>query len=538
MLDDALLYELLLAELNLNQGEPAAAYSLFLDGARKTDDARLYQRAVEVALQSRAGDAALQAARAWKNAQPESRDANRYVLRILINLNRIRETLEPLKTELAATSGEERQTAIGSIPRHYARAADKAAVASVIERALATDLEDAATSGVAWSVVGHARLSAGNMAGAQEAARQLLSREVSSQGTAYFALELAARKLEAGEPLLLKQLQARPDPDVRMAYARLLMQAQRYADSISQIQSLIQQKPDHEAAWLMLGALQLQGQQLDQAETSLQRYLSLVQARKPAADEPERATTQAYLYLSDIAVQRKDYVVAQRWLARIENGQDITGVQTRRATVLAHLGKLDEARKVVRSLPERDPDDARAKLLTEAQLLRDVKQYRLAYEVLSQAKPDAEVQYEQAMLAEKLGDMAGMERLLRAAVAAKPDYYHAYNALGYSLAERNVRLPEARELIQKALEFAPSDPFITDSMGWVEFRLGNTREAAQILEGAFRQRPDAEIAAHLGEVLWSLGEKARALTVWKEGLRLNPENETLNETLKRLRVKW
>jgi tetratricopeptide (TPR) repeat protein len=141
------------------------------------------------------------------------------------------------------------------------------------------------------------------------------------------------------------------------------------------------------------------------------------------------------------------------------------------------------------------------------------------------------------MLAEKLGDLDDMERLLRRVIAAKPDYHHAYNALGYSFADRNVRLQEGKQLIQKALEYAPGDPFISDSLGWVEFRLGNQAEALRILDTAYKARPDPEIAAHLGEVLWTMGQRERAQAVWKEGLLLNAENETLQETLKRLRVK-
>jgi Flp pilus assembly protein TadD len=130
-----------------------------------------------------------------------------------------------------------------------------------------------------------------------------------------------------------------------------------------------------------------------------------------------------------------------------------------------------------------------------------------------------------------------MERLLRQIIAAKPDYHHAYNALGYSLAERNIRLPEAKQLIQKALEFAPGDPFISDSLAWVEFRMGNKAEAVRLLEAAYKQRPDAEIAAHLGEVLWSMGQRDRAQAIWREGLLLAGDNETLQQTLKRLKVK-
>jgi Flp pilus assembly protein TadD len=121
-------------------------------------------------------------------------------------------------------------------------------------------------------------------------------------------------------------------------------------------------------------------------------------------------------------------------------------------------------------------------------------------------------------------------------IAAKPDYHHAYNALGYSLADRGIRLPEAKQLIEKALEFAPGDPYISDSLGWVEFRMGNKAEALRILDTAYKARPDAEIAAHLGEVLWSMGRRDRAQAIWKEGLLLNADSDTLQETLKRLRV--
>jgi Flp pilus assembly protein TadD len=175
------------------------------------------------------------------------------------------------------------------------------------------------------------------------------------------------------------------------------------------------------------------------------------------------------------------------------------------------------------------------------QLLRDNNKVQEAYDLLgreaAKTPTDTDLLYEQAMLAEKMGKVADMERLLRRVIAAKPDDQQAYNALGYSLADRNLRLPEARQLIQKALALSPEDPFITDSLGWVEFRMGNKADALRILEGAYKARPDADIAAHLGEVLWSLGQRDRAQAIWKEGLLLNNEDETLLETLKRLRVK-
>ena len=174
------------------------------------------------------------------------------------------------------------------------------------------------------------------------------------------------------------------------------------------------------------------------------------------------------------------------------------------------------------------------------------KQYQQAYDILSKiiasSKDDSEVsladlQYDLAMMAEKLAKLDDMERILRQVIAAKPQDPQAYNALGYSLAERNMRLPEAKALIQQAVKLAPQDPFIADSLGWVEFRMGNLAEAQRILEAAYKTKPDAEIAAHLGEVLWKQGLKDRATAVWKEGVNINKSNDTLVETLKRFGVK-
>jgi tetratricopeptide (TPR) repeat protein len=354
------------------------------------------------------------------------------------------------------------------------------------------------------------------------------------------ALELMDPKRPQAEVVVRKYIDGKPLAELRMAYARALLDAQRYADAAQQLQVVTAEKPEYPEAWLVQGTLQLQDNKDAAAEASLKRYIELAQAHR-SGEERGRGLAQAYLSLSRIAEKRKDYALAGAWLDKIENPQDLVAAQNRRASLLARQGKLEEGRKLLRALPERTPEDAAMKLSAEVQLLRDNKQYKAAYDLMAQAnaKPpfDADRVYEQAMLAEKMGNLPEMERLLRQVIAAKPDFHHAYNALGYSLADRNLRLPEAKELIQKALTYAPEDPFISDSLAWVEFRMGNKAEALRILDIAYKTRPDAEIAAHLGEVLWSLGQRERAQAIWKEGLLLNSESETLQETLKRLRVK-
>jgi tetratricopeptide (TPR) repeat protein len=296
---------------------------------------------------------------------------------------------------------------------------------------------------------------------------------------------------------------------------------------------------DQPEPWLLLGSLQLQDRAYDAANLSLQTYIGLV---RDAPDERvRRGLTQAYLLMAEIAEKQQDFVAANAWIDRIDNPQDIIAAQQRRASVLARQGRLAEARQLLREQPERRPEDARLKLLAEAQLLRDFKAWREAYEVYTEAAKrfpdDPDLLYDQALMAERAGLPVEMERLLRQLIQARPEHHHAYNALGYSLADRNERLPEAKQLIEKAVSLAPNDPYIQDSLGWVEFRLGNTERALTILREAYGKRPDAEIAAHLGEVLWVKGQRDEALRIWREGLLLANDNETLQQTLRRLNVK-
>ena len=538
-----LFYQLLLGEVNALGGEPGLGYQLILDAARKTGDARLYRRATDIALQARSGESALQSARAWRQAIPASRDANQYVLQILIGLNRGVEVAEPLKRELAATSGDELLRTINNLPRLFARLVDKKQALALVEQGLADYLANPSAGATAWTSIGRMRADAADPAGALEAAQRGSTMDASADGPAILALSLMDPKVPQAESLVKRYLQGKPSADVRLDYARALLTSQRFAESAAQVKIVTTEQPDNAQAWLLRGVLEQQEKKAAAAEQSLQRYVELATRPRPGdgAEVPGRGLTQAYLSLSELAVLRKDDAAAQSWLARIDNPQEMVNVQSRRAAILARQGKLAEARALIQALPQTNAAESRMRLGAEIQLLRDSKQYRIAFELLKSAiaanPDDADLMYDQAMIAEKIDDLAEMERLLRKVMLARPESANAYNALGYSFADRNIRLAEARQLIVKALEYAPGDPFISDSLAWVEFRVGNLPEALRILQKAFSDKPDAEIAAHLGEVLWVMGEQSKAVLVWKQGIELNPENETLLETLKRLRVK-
>ena len=538
-----LFYEVLLGELNASGGEPGTGYALMLDAARKANDGTLYKRAADIALQSRSGDAALVAARAWKQALPQDREANRYELQILLAMGRIADTVEPLRQELAHSNLMGKTVALATIPPLYARAPDKKLAADVVESALVSELANPDTAAAALTAVGRMRLAAGDISGALDAARRAQAKDPLIEGPAILALEIMGPNAPLAEPIVRKYIDGKPLPAVRLAYARALAGEQRYSDAAQQLKAVTSAQPELAEAWLLQGTLQAQQNQYAEAETSLKSYITLEQAKIQAAqaEGQSRGLVQAWLLLARMAETRKDFAAADKWLAQIENPQGLLDVQVRRASVLAAQGKLDEARALLQQLPTNTPELQRVALMAEVQLLRDNQKYQPALDLLAAASAkdpkDGDLIYEQAMLADKMGNTAEMERLLRALIASHPDYHHAYNALGYSLADRGVQLPEARVLIQKALTFAPNDPFINDSLAWVEFRAGNLPEALRILEIAYKARPDAEIAAHLGEVLWASGQKDRAIATWKEGLQRSADNETLLETLKRLQVK-
>lgn len=542
-LNSALFYQLLLGELSVRDGEPATAYSLILDAARKTNDASLYQRAVDIALQAHSGESALLAARAWRQALPASKEANQYVLQILIGLNRISETLEPLKRELAATNPKDRAAAITAIARYFARASDKKLAAATVEHALSDYLTQPIVGVSAWVVIGRLHLAAGDSSQAMNAVRKAQALDAKAVAPMLLALSLMSAQMPQAEVLVNKYLESESAPEVRMEYARTLLDAQRYNEALTQVQLITTEKPDYLPAWLMTGVLELQNGKPVVAEQTLKRYVELATSSTHDATRAamDRGLTQAYLSLAQIAEQRKDFPAADAWLKRIERSEDLLSAQLQRAALLGRQGKLEEALQLIRSQPEPSQADARSKVTAEIELLRDSKRYQDAYQLLAQASArnpdDFDLVYDQAMVAEKLGKLEEMEALLRSVIAGRPTNAQAYNALGYALAERNTRLSEARQLILKALEYAPGDAFISDSLGWVEFRSGNLAQAKSILEAAYKARPDAEIAAHLGEVLWVMNRPEDAVKIWKEGFQINAENETLLETLKRLQVK-
>ncbi|QTD46632.1 tetratricopeptide repeat protein [Ottowia testudinis] len=537
-----LMYELLVGELLFREGDAQKGTAYVLDAARRLGDESLFKRATEMAIQSRSGPTALEATRAWRQALPSSSEAGQYELQVLIVLGRIGETEEPARRLLATLPAADKVAFITALPTLYQRVPDKTEAARVVEGSLADALKNPSLAPAAWTSIGRMRLQAGDKAGALAAATLGQNASAQSEWPALLALQLMAANEPKAEALIKRHL-ARSDarPEVHIGYARALIEQGRQADAHAQLDTLIRRAPDRPESWLVRGALFADENKDAQAEADLQRYLKLLESTAPAnAPDRSEGPDHARMMLARIAERRGDYGAAEQWLAAVDSPEQALSVQTRRAQMLARQGKLEEAREAIRRAPERTPDDKRLKLQAEAQMLRDNQQAAQAYQLLSdelEKSPDDDgLLYDAAMAAERANQLDTMERLLRRVIELKPDAAHAYNALGYSFADRGMRLDEARALIEKAVQLSPDDAYIQDSLAWVHFRLGNARQARKILENAYKKRPDAEIAAHLGEVLWTLGERDGARRVWREGLRLDARNEALVKALQRLGV--
>ncbi len=543
-MDGQLFYQLLVAEMEANSGKEGTAYQLYLEAAKRQQSSQLFQRAVEIALKARGGEQALAAAKAWRQALPQSREASEYTAQILLALGRTKELAAPLRTLIQLTPTLQQPQMISTLPNTLARLSDRKAAAQTIEEATQPWRQPPLELAEAWAATAQGWLQAKDNAKALDATRKALEINPALGIGGLLAIDLMPSQPEA-EALVKRQLALPQVPMmVRLAYARRLAASQRYAESAEQLDTLLKTAPDQIGPRVTLAAVLLELKDDKRAEMALQPVLELGKTNDTTNAPSDTATAksieQAYLLMSQIADLRNQPKQALQWLEKADPKHEIMAIQVPYARLLIAQGQIDKARAVLRGLPETEPRDAILKVQTEAQLLRDLNKWEDAYKVLSEANArfpdDSELLYDQAMMADKLNKPEEMERLLRKAMTLAPDNANAYNALGYSLADRGVRLVEARELITKALTLRPGDPFITDSMGWLEFRAGRLNEALVLLREAYQTRPDTEIAAHLGEVLWRLDQQAEARQIWQEALSRDASNEALKETLARLKV--
>lgn len=525
-LTDQLLYQYLISEIAGQRGRVGLALRGLTDLAQKTRDPRLARRAVEVAFQARELALALDATTLWLELEPNSPVA-RQALGALVGTQG---TLESAKTSIASMLAQPGRTAavMMQVNPLLARFSEKNLVAEAVKALAAPYLKmPEAHYAIALSLLA-VKDSGGSLSSINEA----LQRRVDWPQAAILKSQILRESSEdkAGE-YLAQFLAKHPGADeVRLTYARLLVAQKGYLSAREQFRIAMKNQPADPEIPYAVGLLSQQIEDYADAEMQFKRVLELM----------PRDANPVYFNLGAVAEGKKTPGAAIDWYKQISAGEYFVTAQLKIAHILAKRDGMETGRKYLRDaqIAEHDSPETRIQLiLAEAQLLRDTKALPAAFKLLSEAiekNPDtADLLYDRAMVAEKINKLDVMEADLRRVIELKPEHAHAYNALGYTFAERNLRLNEAYELVQKALKFAPNDAFIKDSLGWVQFRLGRVDEALQTLRDAHQQRRDPEIAAHLGEILWAKGEREEALKVWRNSLLENPDNESLVSVMKK-----
>lgn len=524
-LSEAILFKITLAEIAVQRGQPHVAVPAFLEVARETRDPRIARRAAEVAWNARFLPAALEAATLWLQTDPESVRARQTVIALLVNQSRLDDALPHLEKWLTGDPAHVGQNFL-QISTLVAGHADKPAILRLL-RTLAAKYPQVPEASLA---VAQAAWNANDQPAALAASRQALKLRPDWELAALFQAQ-ALQRDSTTEALAFLDAFVKAHPgarDVRLNYARMLVGAQRYPEARQQFEVLLGEAPNNAEIAMAVATLSIQAKDYAAAEVQLKRAL----------DIGHKDPNMVRMYLGQVDEELKRDDEALKWYAAVTHGEQYIPAQVRYAGVLAKQGKLAEARRYLQAVETGDEQQRTQLILAEAGLLRDANAYQEAFDFLDAAlarTPDVpDLLYDHAMAAEKINRVDVLEANLRKVIAMRPTHAHAYNALGYTLADRNQRLPEALALIETAHKLAPEDPFILDSLGWVLHRLGRNEEALGHLQRSFELRPDGEIAAHLGEVLWLLGRQAEARKLWMDALRDHPKNEVLQSTVKRL----
>jgi tetratricopeptide (TPR) repeat protein len=525
-LSEPMLYEFLLGEIALQRGDTGLAAQTFLDLAKRTRDPRVARRAVEVANQARMPQLALEAAKTWQELDPASSHALQVVAALLIAEKRVEQAL-PYLEKLLASSGVNLENGFMQLNRLLVGNPDKAANLRVVRKLAARHPQLAH----AHFAIAQAAAAAGDDKAALAAIRRASSLRPEWELAALLEAQIVQKHSPSAAAKVLGDFVAKnPDSrEARLNYARALVLDKRIPEARKQFEAVLAASPGNPEVIYAVGLLAFQLKDYVVAEENMKRLLGM----------KYRDSNGVRYLLGQIAEDQKHWPQAIDWYRDIDDGEHALPARMRTANAIAKQGRLDEARAFLKKVAADHPEEQAQLTVAEAQLLREAQRHQDAFQLLSEAlqkEPDQpELLYDVALTAEKLERFDVLESQLRKLIQVRPDHAHAYNALGYSFAERNMRLPEARTLIERALEISPDDYFIMDSLGWVLYREGDLKGAAEQLRRAYSGRPDAEIGAHLGEVLWVMGEREEADRVWQESLKAGPENETLQKTIKRLK---
>lgn len=518
-------FQALLGEFALRRGDAKLSSDAWADLAQRTRDPKVLARATEVASLARQYDRALELTKLWLEAEPDSVKAKQAQSSLLIQNNRI-DDLAPQMSALLAQDKSNVGNNLLHLNRILGKISDKKAVQSLVDR-VATPYDNLPEAHFAMA---QAAANTGDNLRALNEAEKALQLRPDWEIAAIARAQLQARQsAQTAIDSLTNFVDSNPAArDARLALARLLISEKRYDDARGHFDRLLKENPDNPDVIYPVAMLALQHGDTTTGRTQLEHLLE--------TDFPDKSTI--HFFLGQLDQEQKRPQDALEHYRQVTTGEQYIPARSRTAQILIQQGKIDDAREVLHDTHSNSNADRTQLILTESQLLREANRQNDAYIVLEaalSAHPDnPELLYETALTAERIGKPEQLDKHLKHLLELKPEHAHALNALGYSWAERNTRLPEAHDLIAKALKLSPEDPFIMDSMGWVLFRQGKLPEALQTLEKAYKLRADPEIAAHLGEVLWTANRKDEARSLLNDAAKANPDNEVLNLVIKKL----
>ncbi len=520
-----ILYKLLVAEFAGRRGEIPTALENYLAVARETGDATAAERAVRIAMFARDLERGLEATELWREIEPESVDAKQVHAVLLIradDADGALAVLESLVEQLDRRSPGEGLRAVGEI---LAREKNRDVSIEVMEHLVEDRLDDAE----AQFALGQLLARSDRFDRAREVFERVLELEPDNQRAIVLHARILQQQGDISRALsaLASSLEARPQADtVRLTYARLLVEAKRFDEAREEFQRLATDDPDNEDVRYALALLLMQTKHLDEAEQEFHKLVGSVKRRYAA-----------YYYIGQIAEGRDDVEQALDAYRRVDRGDHRLNAQLRVSVLLAESDRLDEARAHLHGLQGNNVREAVRIYRAEAEILMRLERLEEAMQVynvsLEEFPRDTDLLYARAMLAEKLDEIALLERDLTDILSREPNNAEALNALGYTLADRTDRLEEAYGLIKRAFDLKPDDHYIVDSLGWVLYRMGRHGEAAVQLRRAMEINPDPEIAAHLGEVLWVMGNEDEAREVWDTALQTTPDDKRLLDVKKR-----
>ena len=532
-----LMYQILAAEMALQARDLDGAYNTFQSLAAQTGDARLARRATEVGIVAGALPEALASARLWARLDPTLPEARRALDALLLANGRVAEAEPSLTRELkAARQQQTLDTAYPALQEKLLNLPDRQAAWALIQRLSAPDLNSVAAR------LARARIAfeAGKREAAADealAAHQLAPNDIEAVLASVQLLQPLPGGRQRAAALLDEYLKNHPN-DLRALKAQGLLQiaSEQNHAAITTLNKVQSQEPDNPVTLYTLAQLHFQQRNYAAATSSLKRYLAL-----PA--DPQRDPGNAWLFLAEIAQAQADLPAAIEALESVPpTSRQHFEAQVLRATLLARQQHRPEAgMAALQGLKPASEEQRQMVVVARAQILRHAKRFHEAYRLLDKAlktqKDPTDLLYDHAVAAEGIGRFDIAEKDLRRLIKARPDEANAYNALGYMLADRNVRLPEALELIEKANRLLPDNPHILDSLGWVYFRTGRIDDAIAIFQKIWLRLPEAELGTHYGEVLWAKGNREAARAVWRETQKIDPDNKLLRDTLQRLDVK-